>query len=384
MNNCGQLIGLAALAMVGLTPPAPAQTEQWLQYHTGNESRGYRWLDLTTNAPADVALPKLGDQVFFARWTTPLDPQGRWICFGRTRKTGPHNRVFVDSNGNGRLDDDQPLDAQRVDQYSSTFDPARLVFQGEDGPFTYHLALRFMRYSANDSRLLAQAGCYYAGKVKLGSAQPLVTLVDANANGTFNDRAPNPSDCDAIIVEADESGQRYLGQLLELDGQFFAIEVAQDGAFLTVQPARDVVLAPVRVPEAISEITVVGGPGHFVRKPVKGEFTLPAGSYRVHGWTIERKDDKGTTWTLSGSGFGELARFEAKAGQTATLDVGEPVRAAMTVTENRGGAAFGLRLKGRLGETLEVLQAGKRPRPPQLELASVDGSFRVTSSFQYG
>ena len=65
--------------------------------------------------------------------------------------------------------------------------------------------------------------------------------------------------------------------MLEVDGKFFNIEVARDGAFVKVQPAENVTLGPVRVPENISEFAAFGENGHFVRQPVNGEFTLPAG-----------------------------------------------------------------------------------------------------------
>ena len=384
MKTCEQAMSLAASVAMAFTTAVFAQPEQWLQYHTSSEGRGFRWLELTTEAPAGVALPPVSGQAWFAHWQTPLDPQGRWICFDRTRRSGPHHRVFIDRSGDGRLAEEPPLDAARVDQYSASFDPVRLVFQGEDGPIIYHLALRFMRYDEGDARALVQSACYYAGNVNLAGQQRVVTLIDANVNGTFNDQAPNPADCDAIRIHGDPAGQRILGRLLEVGDQFFALEVAQDGAFLKVQLAQEVALGTVRVPDALSEIIAVGRPGHFLRQPVNGEFTLPVGQYRVHGWHMNRKDDQGADWRLHASGFGEFANFEVTAEQPAAIDVGEPLLAALTVTENRGGAAFGLQLKGRLGETVQLLKGDARPRPPRLHLAGAGGSFRAAHTFEYG
>jgi hypothetical protein len=97
-------MGLAVLAGMGLASVARAQPEQWLQYHTGADGRGYRYLALTTNAPAGVALPKLAGQPYFARWHTPLDPSGgRWLCLERTRQGGLWDRLDLDTTGNGRL-----------------------------------------------------------------------------------------------------------------------------------------------------------------------------------------------------------------------------------------------------------------------------------------
>jgi hypothetical protein len=381
-RGCRSCLGLAVLL---LAMTARAQTEQWLQYHVDSSGQGYRWLDLTTNAPAGVALPKLNAQPWFARWTTPLDPKGgRWLCFDRARKSGPYNRLFLDLNGDGRLDDESPMEAAQVDSYSASFEPARLVFKGEDGPITYHLLLRFMRYSADDMRVLASSGCYYDGKVTVDGKKRLIRLVDGNANGTFNDLALDPDDCDRVFIDGEGAGDRLLGRMVEVSDKLYAIEVAPDGAFVKLQPAQNVALGRMRVPEAISEFAAVGQPGEFSRKPSQGEFTLPVGRYRVLRWTIDRKDNKGAEWQLAGSGVSDFGSLEVTPNQTGTLDVGEPVLAALTVTENKGGANFGLRLKGRLGESVDIMKGGQRPRAPQLQLASAGGAFRATNTFEYG
>ena len=71
-----------------LATTALAQKEQWLDYHVDREGRGYRYLNLTTNPPPNVKLPKFNAQPYFAHWETPLDPAGRWLCLDRTKKFG--------------------------------------------------------------------------------------------------------------------------------------------------------------------------------------------------------------------------------------------------------------------------------------------------------
>jgi hypothetical protein len=379
------MVRWAGVAAMAAATTALAQPEQWLQYHPRGEGRGYRWLEITSNAPPNVVLPKLSGPAYFARWTTPLDPAGgRWMCFDRTRKSGPWNRVFVDRNGSGRLDDATPADAVRTDPSSAYFDPVRLVFKGEDGPLTYHLNLRFIKYDDGEVRLLISSGCYYEGKVVMGGKRRTVTLLDGNVNGVFNDIQPDPSECDRMVVEGDKAGERFLGRLLEVENQLFQIEAARDGAFLKIKKAANVTLGQVRVPDTISEFTAVGETGHFIRKPEKGEFTLPAGKYRVQGWNIQRKDEKGAAWKLSGSDFDESASFEVTAAKTASPEVGEPVRPVLTAQENKNGATFSLQLQGRLGKSVEIEKDNQRPRPPRLVLASRGSSFRATNSFEFG
>jgi hypothetical protein len=199
------------------------------------------------------------------------------------------------------------------------------------------------------------------------------------------------SDC--VTIEGDKVGQRYLGKLLEVDGQFYQTEVARDGAFIKLQKAENVVLGKVLVPEAISEFVAFGENGHFVRSPAKGEFTLPAGKYRIQDWKINRKDDKGAAWELSAYNFNDSACFEAGADKPVSLQVGEPMLASMQVQEpsSRPGArdaarqlTLNLRFQGHYGETLQIMKGNERPRGPRLTLTSLDGTYRYTNTFEFG
>ena len=318
---------------------------------------------MTTNPPPGVALPKLKAPAYFARWETPMDPAGgRWMCFDRTHKSGPYDRLFIDSTGNGRLDDKTPVPAQ-LDSNQAYFPATPVIFKGEDGPITYHLVLRFYQYENNQAQLLVAAGGWYEGMVNFDGVKRRVQLIDGNVNGTFNDRAADPYACDRIQVEGDETGERFLGKLLEVDGKFFAVEVARDGAFIKVQKADNIVLGAVHVPENVSEFTAFGTNGHFMRSPTNGEFTLPVGQYRMVRWTIHRKDQNGAAWTLSGYDFPDTANFEVAAGQPATLDIGEPVRAELKANEEANRQiTFRLNFVGHQKESIEMLRGNERPR----------------------
>jgi len=388
-----RMVQYCALVALTAATTALAQKEQWLDYHVDREGRGYRYLTLTTNPPPNLKLPKFNSQPCFAHWDTPLDPAGRWLCLDRSKKSGLYDRVYIDTTGNGRLDDKTPAGTMRSDQYSAYFEPVRVVFKGEDGPITYHLVLRFMQYQAGDMNLMAASGGYYAGKVDIAGKKRRIELVDENVNGTFNDRGPDTGDCDCVRVEGDKIYQRYLGKMLEVDGQFYLIEAARDGAFIKLQKAENVVLGQVRVPETISEFVAFGENGHFVRKPDKGGLTLPVGQYQIEDWTIDRKDDKGADWKLNAYNFNDSARFEVAAAKPVSLEIGEPIRAAIHFDESatRPGSSssakqlnFSLRFEGRYGETLQITKGGQTPRGPRLTLASLDGTYRYTNNFEFG
>jgi hypothetical protein len=388
-----RIVEWGALATIALATTALAQKEQWLEYHVNREGRGYRFLTVTTNPPPNVKLPKFNAQPYFAQWTSPMDPAGRWVCFDRTRRSGVYDRVYFDTTGNGRLDDKTPVGTMQMDQYSASFEPVRAVFKGEDGPITYHLVFRFMQYGEGEVNLYASSGGYYAGKVDIGGKKREIELIDENVNGTFNDRGPDMSEADGVGIDGDKVGERRLGKMLEVDGKLYLIEVARDGAFIKLQQAENVTLGPVRVPETISEFVAYGANGHFVRKPAKGEFTLPVGEYRIQSWKIDRKDAKGAAWELSAYGFNDSAQFEVAAGKPVALEVGEPMWAALQIERVAAGSdrraptnelAFNLRFEGRYGESLGITKGRERPPGPQLTLTSLDGTYRSIQTFQFG
>ena len=361
------------------------QTEQWLTYHTSSEGRAYHQLQLTTNPPANVALPSLKASPYFARWTTPLDPTGgRWLCLDRSRKSGPYDLLYIDKNGNGRLDDEKAIQA-RVESENAMFSATPVVFKGEDGPVTYHLAFRFYQYDKNAAQLLASSAGWYEGTVNFDGAKKRVQVIDGNVNGTFNDMAAAPYDSDRVQVDGDKAGERFLGRMLEVDGKFYNVEVARDGACIKVQKAANVTLGPVRVPEDISEFVAFGENGHFIRKPAGGELTMPVGEYRVVRWRIDRKDDKGAAWTLSGYNFPKTAAFEVTTEKGSVLAIGEPVEAKLEATNiTSRQIRFDLRFLGPQKESVELLRGNERPRGPKLMLANADGSLCYTNTFEFG
>jgi hypothetical protein len=101
-------------------------------------------------------------------------------------------------------------------------------------------------------------------------------------------------------------------------------------------------------------------------------------------WEIQRKDDKGVPWTLSGYNFPQTSDFEVAADKPVALDIGEPVKADLSM-ENRGQQiAFNLKFIGKQNEAIEMMRDNQRPRGPKLMLANADGSLCYTNSFEFG
>ncbi|MGD1084187.1 MAG: hypothetical protein ABSA47_05455 [Verrucomicrobiota bacterium] len=381
----GNSLAAATAALLLSAAAAFAQTAQPLEYRTGVENLSYHQIQLTTNPPPGVLLPKLKAMPWFARWTTPLDPSGgRWLCLDRTHNSGPYDLLFIDTNGNGRLDDKTPVHA-RMDAFESSFPPTPVVLQGQDGPLTYHLVFLMTQFDAGSAQLLVSPGGWREGVVSFDGLNKRIQLIDANVNGAFNDISSDPYQSDRVCVEGDKIPERFLGRMIEVDGKFYRIEVPRDGAFVKVQPVGQGSLAQVRVPENISEISLYGQNGHFVCSPLNGLLTLPAGDYRPIQWIINRKDDKGASWTMRGYNFPDTFAFDVSAGKTNALEIGEPAQALIAVREIPGAMdIFSLHFEGRQKEAIEILRQGQRPPGPKLTIAGPDGAVCYSDTFEYG
>lgn len=359
---------VAVLGVLILATSAGAQDEQWLQYHSereaqriiGNMRTVYK--GVTTDKPVDVNLPQFKtSQQFFAVWpTTMVKNVWLWIALDRSSEQGKWDRLYIDSNGNGRLDDEDAVAAYQTDQYSTYFGPVKVVFEGEDGPVTYHLNFRFYNYSEQSRRLYISSGCWYEGEVTVGGQKKYCVLIDYNVNGTFNDKSLQNGDSDRIgIGEKGDQNTGFVGNYIEVDNVLYRTEISRDGAFIKLVKAEDVKYGNIRVPATITELTVGGENGQFTHKLKDGATTLPVGKYRIDHWQIDRKDDKGKSWTMRGYGFSDRGDFEIKEEAETALEIGEPVTAGLQAQRNGENYEFSKSLRGSLGEYIRLTSSGQ-------------------------
>lgn len=364
---------------------------QWLRYRVvADFQREYSIsnrisVELSSDAPQDVELPEFKtDSPFFAKWATPLDERGhRWIALDRSGSRGLGDLLYIDTNGDGRLDDETPHKGQRTDTYRVRFDPIAVYLDGEDGPITYHLIFEFQRYDARNPRLsIGSAGCYEGTVLIDGDCVPCV-LVDYTVNGVFND-ASGRFNADRILLGDDSNRkEHFVGRYLEYGDALYRLNIAQDGAFVAVTAAPDVKSGVVTMPDNLSTFTAGGVNGLFERKVNDGQMRLPEGTYRVYHWQINRID-KGQYWTLSGSGFPREHSFEVSADAPVALAIGEPVSSRLSVRQQQGTYSINQYLRGLQGERISLMQNNSRPPAPKVHIRSQDGTYDRTFSLEYG
>lgn len=277
------------------------------------------------------------------------------------------------------------MPAYRTEQYYTYFGPVKVVFETEDGSVTYHLNAKFYDYNEQHRRLYIHSGCWYEGAVTVAGVKKRFVLIDQNANGTFDDKGLQPSECDRIRIGAKGDHEtRYVGNFIEIDGVLYRPEIARDGAYIKLARAKDVKSGNIKLPGSITEFSAGGENGLFTIKPEKDAASLPAGKYYVNYWAVERKDDQGKRWKLKATGLSRREHFDINADEETELSIGEPIISTVNA-QNRGGTySFSHHLKGRLGENIELKLHGAQPRAPKLHIKSKDGKYDRTFSFEYG
>ena len=392
MRDKTYILLTVGISLLVLTSPVGAQDEQWLQYHSEREAERIIGdmtrsnLKLTSEKPQGIELPDFQcKEPFFTSWSTPMVESGQlWIALDRTITQGQWDQLYIDSNVNGHLNDEKPVKAYHTDQYYTNFGPVKVVFEGEDGPLTYHLNFRF--YKRTDTqRLYVSSGGWYEGAITVAGVKKYCVLIDYNGNGTFNDKSINYSQCDRIrIGEKGTWDTGYVGNYIEINDTLYHTEIAKDGAYIMLSKAEDVKFGDIRLPEAITEFSAGGENGLFTFKPEKGASSLPVGKYRINSWTIERKDEKGRKWALQSRAYTPEGDFEVTEETETSLDIGEPLICTLETRKSSSSYSFNQTLKGRLDERVKLTRNGSRPQAPKLHIKSKDGTYDRTFSFKYG
>ncbi len=277
------------------------------------------------------------------------------------------------------------MKSRSYDPYRASFGPVKVTFDSEDGPITYHLNLEC--YVRSDRRqLYVRSAGWYEGAIMLDGQKKHCMLIDYNANGAFNDKSMSFGECDRIrIGEEDNRDTLFVGNYVEVDGTLHTVEIARDGACIKLAKAQGVKFGAVRLPESVTEFAAGGENGLFTRKPENGLCKLPAGTYRIEHWAIERQDQKGAQWKAEGTLFADKSVFDVTETSEAELSIGEPIVCAVQASQREPGYHyFGQALKGQLGERVALTRNGARPQPPKLRIKTEDGKYDRTFTFEYG
>ena len=140
------------------------------------------------------------------------------------------------------------------------------------------------------------------------------------------------------------------------------------------------------LPENISVELISPEQGTLMFSGITGPVQLPQGDYRLESWTLEKKDESGHSWKLSGDV--NTARMIEIGPEPTTLEIQtEPIICDLQIYPGPQAMNFTLGLKGPTGERLRVsgdAPGVKRDQLPQptFVLYNADKSFEKSHNFQ--
>ena len=387
------------LALPVLAAEAELGPEQWLAYRTsaGGEAgkvvgkTAGQTLELTSKRPDGVSLPELAaSDPLFAKWSTPMTPAGYvWLALDRSQPEGAYDRLYIDADADGELDDDTPVVARQASafrqQQSARFRQVKVLLPCEDGPVAFHLDFALWISGPEQVRLVATAAGWYEGSIRIGQEKAHCALFDANANGAFDDASLDVQSSDRVKISA---GSAFVigraGKYVQLGESIRQLQVARDGAFVRIGPAADQSrFGTVEVPEGMERISAGGENGLLFPTVDQGEAKLPVGKYRLNHWEMRRTDDSGGVWEMTGA-LSSLA-FEVTDQGPAKLEIGEPVVGSVSVRKQNTAHNFSdPTLKGSHGERITLTRSGQTPPAPAVRIKNADGSYNKVFGFEYG
>ena len=395
MTNRTNILLILGVSLPIFASTARSQDQQPLQYRFHRDAKdivnpiGSVVPKMTTDKPQDTNLPEFkGQTQFFTQWSTPMVPSGSLlIALDKTNDQGRWDRIFVDSDADGHLNDEQAVMAHRTEKHHTYFGPVKVVLKGKDGPIDYHLNFRFLYDNELNRRLYISSACWYEGSITVAWIERHCVLIDRNSNGTFNDKAHDAHEGDSFKVGAKDDPSVYVGNYIEVGGALYHPQIARDGAWVKLTRAENVKFGTVRMPETIRHFMTGGENGLYRLKPEKGSVSLPVGKYRILHWSIDREDDQGRRWDLHGGTPFNGGFFEVNHEKQTPLSIGEPVLSSLSVHKTDAGYSLRQRLIGRLGELIRIDRLGPsrdRLRTPKLRIRNKDGSYDRTFTFEYG
>ncbi|MHC4835574.1 MAG: hypothetical protein ACYTCN_06415, partial [Planctomycetota bacterium] len=141
-----------------------------------------------------------------------------------------------------------------------------------------------------------------------------------------------------------------------------------------------------KLPDNVSVELISPERGMLMLTEENGQVQLPQGKYRLESWTLEKEDDEGCTWKLSGDV--NTARMIEVGPEPTTVQIkSEPIVCDLQVFAGPENMNFTLGLNGPSGERLRIsgdapgVKSDQLPQPTFV-IYNADRSFEKSHNFQ--
>ncbi len=349
-----------------------------------------------------------------------------------------YNRLHVDRNGNRDLTDEEPLAPSAVrhaseSYHSSTFPSVDVLMESNGRLVPYRFAWQLsgsvpQGLADADSRseamrlrsvnLFIKPACAYMGEFQLDGKAYRIALGDSGADGSFSEKVSLPRHMHASSGQLYPSGDSFLitsrnyfaGMRGLLLGDFLAVGDRLLHLHLDL-PAGSLRLEPreagrVDLPGPMQSLSMICARGQgFMAVETGRQVPVPPGDWTLLNYSLQKEDDWGDTWLLQCVGSDRTPVLRVSLQDSATLDVGEPLKSqvqlpphALAQAVQLGSLRMSILLLGKQDEIVTSLQriAGdrsqhetaarqtNRPKEPTYRIIKPNGEQVASGSFEYG
>lgn len=342
--------------------------------------------ELSEDAPEGVNLPEFtADTPLFVKWEPEFSAIPIWIAVDKRHNQSSYDKVFVDTDCDGQLSDEEAVIAFNITPYNVRFGPVKIVTETDDGYLTYHVNLRAYIYN-NNKRIYIQPACWYEGNILAEDKQVKIRLIDRNANGRFDDKSMDPYSTDFVqLIYPDKRETSWVGKYLKVGGKLYNLNIAGDGAWVSLEPAENVVYGKLEVDGKIGRFSAGGENGLFRIEPENGKAELPEGTYAIQGWNITKETENGDIWELrAGRISGEKGKFTVKNGNFVPLKLGTSIASEINSQYSSGQYNFSHSITDAVNSNITIYRNSERAEAPELLITNKEGTYKRTYAFEYG
>jgi hypothetical protein len=245
------------------------------------------------------------------------------------------------------------------------------------------------------------------GRLAFGAKTHAVRVVNCNGALTFGAKAKverlGKAICgidagDTVAVDTGDGSftskvtKNYYGHPLLVDGAWYDVSLSPDGTKLTATPSA-AATAMLKIDHESWLLTLAGDKYILALDGSNQPVAIPADCYTVAGFRqvgpLGRRGEKDAGSGLLMSGATELSRgkgktFEAAAGKTVELAIGDPLTASITTSVRRPSARMSFSLVDAAGLRADLVLPDVGTPTPEVEVLDAAGKRVHEGKFEFG
>jgi hypothetical protein len=313
-------------------------------------------------------------------------------------------KLYLDTDGDGLFSDEK----EYIGTWLSIF---RLTMTYLFGPVsarhgnTVTKAGQFYTECSDGERITFRPAFYRRGKIVLEGKSYQIALIDTDFNGRYNEYFAPPiagsrdPQCDVFAIDLDGNSKfnfdkpavseiMPLGRLIKIDGQYYSMDVAEDGSTIKFRKAKPQ-FGTLSLEGKEAKLALWSDAVHQRVSGSNSRWLLPAGKYSVVQLELAEKDSEGNRWTFdtikSRAWAGELGDFEIRPGQTTSFRIGPPFQVKSFMKDTDRNALVGFHLEGQSGELYVpgAKKNGVEVPVPQFKIISFAGQTVHSGQFEF-